>query len=424
LNQDFAPRAVEHPDLAEEAFQMAWVGDRAVVLETGSYADVPDARGWSARYLWVDAESGAATDLGYVPSLTTGDAGISRDPEQASIWASPVGAVFVDHACNLVYLEKPSVATTLLSDCSAQAAWSGDASFLVVTTDTERTLYEQVDGQLRRVELASPVFVQSFKSHWQWAPSAPRFVIYDGGGSVDTHLTSLVYGDARSAELHAFPNLPPLNYVSFATDRLLIASDWSGDKYALDVSQLSPNDEAALVPLGLADNPDSLLIASRDSSRLYFTENPFNVLELSKGQPTQSEILFTESRPVAQVKFRLLDDDNAGLLTMIEPERKPVGGGDASSFEPHHQYLLNLGSERAVIPLGSFNLAAGTDALGIRTFQSAPQFGGIFYVGSSADQLYVDWLGFDDISHKRRLLDFASSLAGVDMPASVTPNAP
>jgi len=61
----------------------------------------------------------------------------------------------------------------------------------------------------------------------------------------------------------------------------------------------------------------------------------------------------------------------------------------------------------------------GTAAPGIDTFQSAPQFGGIFYVGPSARGYYVDWLGFDDISRKVRLFEFQSNLIGVDFPATI-----
>ena len=45
-------------------------------------------------------------------------------------------------------------------------------------------------------------------------------------------------------------------------------------------------------------------------------------------------------------------------------------------------------------------------------------------MGPSAHGYYVDWLGFDDISRKLRLLELQSNLIGVDFPATINDNHP
>jgi len=414
LASDFAPRTVDHPALANFAHGMWWVGDRAVMVVTARSSDVPDARGYyDARYLWVDADSGAVTDLGELPASVA-------NPESARVVATQTGALYLDRDCNLTYLEQPFHPQTVLNDCSAQAEWSGDGSFALVTTAAGRALYELKNGQLQRSEAISTALAAWHAAHFAWAPAAPRFVLFEAGDAVENSISALAVGDARQAQLTTFASLPQANHAGFVSDELLVADDWSGDKYVLNVSTLESGAAPELLPLGLGEQPGGALTATSDSSRLYYPRDPFLELQLAAGRPGEREVIFDEPQPVAQVLFRLLARDDAGLLTMVEPER----GRDASASAVHHQYLLRLGQQHGVIPLGSFTRAVGTDAPGLDTFQSAPQFGGIFYVGPSAHGYYVDWLGFDDISRKVRLLEFQSNLVGVDFPATINDNHP
>jgi len=414
LASDFAPRTVEHPALANFAHGLWWVGDRAVMVVTARYSDAPDARGYyDARYLWVDADSGAVTDLGELPQS-------AADPESASVAPTQTGALYLDRDCNLTYLEQPGRLQTVLKDCNAQAEWSGDGSFALVTMAAGRALYELKNGQLQRATAISAELASFQGAHFGWAPGAPRFVLFEGGDAPDSRISALAVGDARQAQLTTFASVPPANHASFVSDELLVAEDWSGDKYVLNVATLASGAAPELLPLGLGAQPGDMLTATSDSSRLYYPRDPLLELRLTAGRPGERETLFDEPHPVAQVLFRLLASDDAGLLTTVEPER----GRDALASAVHHQYLLGLGQQRGVVSLGSFVRAVGTDAPGIDTFQSAPQFGGIFYVGPSAHGYYVDWLGFDDISRKVRLLEFQSNLIGVDFPDTIDGNHP
>lgn len=82
---------------------------------------------------------------------------------------------------------------------------------------------------------------------------------------------------------------------------------------------------------------------------------------------------------------------------------------------------MTLDAGHLTISLGSRDFATEIAALGLQTFQSAPDFGGIFYLGDDAGGTFVDWLGFDDIGHKVRLLqNIASNASSLDFPKSVT----
>jgi len=427
VGQGFAPHAIEHPSLRERAYFVRWVGDRAIAVQTGVLHQGLDDYGWSGHYLWIDTQQERVTDLGPLArSLVDSQAfGVlpALDASTEHLWTSRLGLVYLDASCALVYLADPTRKQTLIRDCSARASWSGDGSFLVVTTDTARQIYQWVDGHLERwafpaLESSSPA------ATWSWAPGSPLFGLFSvTGDSRDRLITSLAVGDVRTRVLASVAELPNISYASFVTDGLFMAShpsdaDQPARKYLLDTTQLPSDSTLQLVPLAAAQSASDWPVASSDSRRLYFAAHPLLEITLEAGRVGHIDTLFQEAHPVRSVLFRFLNDDNAGLLTTVEPEQIAPGGDSLSAFQRNHQYLLNLAGERAVVPLGTFDLRHRSGSSGLHTFASAPQLGGILYQGDGEHGGFVDWLGFDDITHKVRLFE-AAGCCLLDLPPAI-----
>jgi hypothetical protein len=410
----FEPRSIELPEPTEVGYRLEWVGDKAVVAVTAWFLDENDFRGYGGRYLWIDADSGVVTQLSELPPLVAGDlTASSQRPSGVTLQPSPSGLLYVDRGCDLRYLEQPGSEQRVLNDCGARVVWSADSSFVMVTSASERAIYEPVHGQLLRAAAISDAIADRPRARFAWGPRAPRFVLHEGEQSLQ--ISRLAYGDARGS-LVTLTNLPQAEYAQMVSDDLLVAVDLGRDQYVLDVSTYDEAAPVELASLGLTDSLPSSLVATSDSSRLYYPQNPFEELRIANAS-VERETLLNEPRRIDLVSFRLLQSDDAGLLTMTEPESER----DSLRFATTHQYLLDLRAERQVIPLGTFDMGRGVDARGVAVFQSAPQFGGIFYLSRSEHGHAVDWLGFDDISRKVRLVEFDSSRISIDFPDTLDP---
>lgn len=409
LDDDFAPRELGDLQLAQSLQQLAWIGDDIAFAQTG------DVRrdGNVGHYYWIDVRSGEVVDLGEVPSAQS--ASESGELSRGG-WPSRNGLSYLDRDCRLTYREDLGDAQVLLPDCDLSAAWSPDGSLFLVSSPSQRALYRRVDGRLQPVEGVSDALATTPSEHFNWAPSSSRFVAYSGGHDVDLSITRLAVADGETDSYVELTDLPELNYVGFATDTLLVGVKWGGESYAITMDGISSG-RTVLTPLGHGD-AHGLPATSSDSSRAYYAKNPLIELQLDDGYPQRSRELFHESRPVVGQQFRLLEDD-AGLLTLFEDEVNAPGGSASTAVARHHQYLLRLGNDDAVVSLGSFNLAIGTDSFGVETFQSAPGLGGVFYVSTGGRGHIVDWLGFDDITRKRRLVEYSGVLAGVSFPSHI-----
>ncbi len=407
VERDFAPMPIEHPELQGQSVRdLEWIGDHAVFATVATYSGALDAMGYSGRYLWIDADSGTVTDLGPLPPGFVPDTA-------PRYWTSPYGVAFVDGDCRVVYGESPGTQPTSVKDCQAQGSWSGDGSFLQLASDGERQLYRRQNRVIEPVAEPWASFAAPTGSTWNWAPHEARFVTFEGGSQSDTPITKLGVGDAERGLYVELTDLPRLHYAQFANDDLLILQDWEGTQYALQVSSVAAG-RTELHSLELSQYPGAPPLASRDSSRLYYAQNPFVELQLVDGRPTSSLALHDERMPIEEVKFRFVSGDRVGLLTAVEPASQ-----SPSQLRRYHPYLLELDGAHNVISLDAVNVAIGTDAAGPRTFQSAPHFGGIFYIGEDPQGMFVDWLGFDDIGHKVRLLGgVASTVYGLDFPSS------
>jgi hypothetical protein len=415
----FVPRALEHDNLLDYAHRLAWIGDRALLVVTARYLNDFDLRGYDASYAWVDADSGVVTDLGRLPPAEEPYDVPTRDPSDVDLATSSAGALYTDSNCDLVYRPSADHEQTLIHDCQASATWSDDGSFALVSQASARSLYALVDG--RRLELApelSAALAPFASAKLAWAPHAARFVLSEASSDSSGELVRLAYGDASSSQLSTFDALPPATSARFVSDDLLLLSSSHGEPYLLDVRQLASGSPPEFLGLGVEVNPLAALVSSSDSRHLYNPQDPFVELELEAGTVRPRGVLFDEPSPVGSVYFRLLQTDSAGLLTMVEPAQ----GMPAEQRETMHQYLVTLGAERAAIPLGSFEHRLGTASRGVETFQSAPQFGGIFFVSSGESGHAVDWLGFDDIARKVHLADYTSGNAGLEFPAQLAPH--
>jgi hypothetical protein len=425
--QGFKPQLIEHPGLSERAYVIGWVGERALGVQTGTYHDNPDTYFWTGHYLWIDAQLGSVTELGQIPSGATSSQPFGVDASDEHLWASRFGLVYLDSDCSLVYLEDPIARQTLLNDCTAVASWSADGSFLAVTTKTARQLYQHVGQSLERSALPAAESVP-LTARWSWAPSGAKFVLSSSNGSSEP-LTTLAVGDASTHAFAPVAELPGLNYATLLSSVLLLASRPANAAqpratYLADLSQLHDAAPVLLLPLDAGASAIAPPVASSDSQRLYFPEQPLREIRLEGGQASQINTLFSETHPVGSALFRLLNDDQIGLFTTAEPEQTPPGGDSVNTFERNRQYLLNLGSERSVVPLGTFELKQRSYSTGIHTFISAPQLGGILYLGDDQRGRFIDWLGFDDITQRVRLFDASACCNVIDVPrqlAAVTP---
>lgn len=393
---DFVSRELEHSSLLSRALVLAWVGERAIVALTrapeGAYNDVE-------QLSWIDVESGGVTALDPLPQT------------QTPVNAGPAGLLYRDPDCNLSYLERPGHRQIVREDC-ADAEWSPDGNFALAHGPDGRELYALIDGTLQLLPVFSGQLGSLRTTSFRWAPSGARFALTEGGGRRDDYVSSLAIGDASAGQLSSFTSWPNVNDARFVTPDLLLASDWSGDSYVLDAAARASDAELELQPLGLAAPSDSGLVVSRDASRIYVPKDPFVEIELAQGRPVATNVLFDDPREVASTSFFTLGSARAGLLTTFEPPQ----GEPGEATKRAHQYLVRWGESRDVTPLGSFQQADGTAARGVRTFQTAPRFGGIFYLSTSARGYAIDWLGFDDISRKRPLIDVRSTNIGVDFP--------
>ena len=413
--QGFEPRPIEHPRLNQRAYFVRWIGERAIAVQAGEYHDGYDDYGWTGRYLWIDVPQGSVTDLGELAgeSLESPTFGVlpAAPASTAHLWASPFGLAYLDGDCGLVYLEDPAQKQTLVRDCSAVGSWSGDGSFLLVTTDTERRLYQRVDGRLEPSTALPTTGSPPPTARWWWAPSVPRFALSEIETDADGRpvIESLAFGDARTGAYVPVADLPSVRYADFVTDDLFVTR--LGDEnqpvvsYLTDLTELGSGSALQFAPLEASAPSSGLPVASSDSRRLYFPEDPLVEIALEAGRPSHFTTLFREQTPVRSVLFRLLDGGETGLLTTIEPEQFAPGGDYDTAFDRQRQYLLDLRSAGAVVPLGTFDLTHRSNALGLRTFISSPQLGGILYLGDNERGGFVDWLGFDDIKHKVRLLE-------------------
>jgi len=409
IAQGFEPRPVDHEGLRERAYFISWVADRAIAVQTGVYHNEFDYYGWTGHYLWIDRERGTVTDLGSLAgsSADSQKFGVlsALDASDEHLWTSSFGLAFLDERCNLVYLETPEKSQKLLTDCSAVGAFSKDGSFLAVNTASAHLLYHRVDGRLERWEF--PGLESSLpKAQWRWAPNSSKFILYsaDADQSWPPPLTGLAFGDASTRAFAPVAELNGLNYANFVTDDLVIASSPEsttqvGSTYLLDLRQVQDN-ELEFVPIAAQGSP----AASSDSRRLYFPEHPLREITIEAAHAAQTSTLFSEATPVQSILFRLLNDDQVGLISSIEPEQVPAGSGPESGFERVRQYVLNLRDPRAIVPMGTFDFTHHSGSTGMHSFVSAPDLGGIFYLGDDERGGYVDWRGFDDIAHSVRLL--------------------
>lgn len=410
LDEDFTPRELGDAELARHLQQVAWIGDDVALAQTDGLLH----EGYIGHYYWIDVASGKLTDLGEVPSRSDDTPPIEFS---RGAWPSRFGLAYLDRHCTLSYREDLGDVQALSTACDLSAEWSPDGSLFLVSSQGQRELYRRVNGRLQPVPGVSNALRTNPSQHFNWAPGSSRFVAYTGGNEVALSITRLAVADGETDSYTELTDLPDLNYIAFATDNLLIGAKWGSENYAITVEGIVSG-RTELTLLGQGDNHNGLLAASSDSSRVYYAKNPFIELELDDGHPGRSRELFNESRPVVGEQFRLFDD-NAGLLTLFEAEIEKPGGSASTAVAPHHQYLLSLDNDSAVIPLGSFNLAVGTDSVGVETFQSAPAFGGIFYVSTGVRSHVVDWLDFDDIARKKRLVEYTGRLAWVSFPSHV-----
>ena len=409
---DFAPTRIEGASLSDPLFQLAWIGERALLTVNAALTE--EGRVYRSAYSWIDLDTLEVTELSRLPPRATDGSG-AQAPSSVLLEANEAGVLYVDERCDLVFLSAPWLSQRLLNDCHARAEWSGDGSFVLVTSEAGRDIYELVGTELWPSPELSSALAAFPTAKFRWAPRAPRFVLTVGGEALGVPVAALSYGDARARTLVAFPDLPDVNDVGLLTDDLLVASNWSGERYVWGVPASTSSATPSLRPLGLSDVTGASLVSSSDSSRLYYPRDPLLTIALEQGQPVAREELFDAPHPVERAQFRLLDSDEAGLLTLHEANRGAPGAAVAKT----HQYLLGLGREASVIGLGSFDLAVGTTAEGIATFQSAPQLGGILYVGTTAGGRFVDWLGFDDIGRKARLLETTAANLHLSVPPVV-----